>query len=453
MGGYTLSTIYKYRYYLLATFYVTTIILVWPGIAMHDSLVQYQQALNAQFSDHHPPLMAYFWRSLDFWQVGSGWMFLLQISMLYGGVAVLLKTVNYMPLKHKKLVSIILLFYPIYPQILIYELVITKDAQFASSFLLCGAILACYTMSNKRIPTVIAMALLLVLIYGTAVKFQAKFIVIIFAFWFGYLLQQSHAVWRKIVVGAVIYTSILGAVFYINNTLVPQINKSYAWQYVKLYDLAAISVELQQDLIPDFNKTTDYNFAKLKTNFSYPAIDSLVFKKSPILQVTKVDANMHELCRVWWQAIYQHPWAYINHRFMNMRYILLARSGFEKEAQDVPLYFHNDFAPNSIAYLAVNVIVGTVFFILMSHLPIIILGVFYMYLAIHYWCKTNAAKVLFAFSGTALLMVIVLLLKSMAGTPRYTFVSVVMIHAATIFAYACYASKNLVAGQKTTMLN
>lgn len=431
----------KYRYHVLAILFIGTILLFWPGIAMHDSTWQYQQALSAQYSDHHPPLMAFLWRNLNYWHAGFGLMFLLQISLLYAGICLIMRTIDQMRLKHANFAYLLLLILPIYPQILIYELIVSKDVQLAASFLCAGGILAFYTISKKRMPLVFALVVFLLLLYGATVKYQAKFVVIIFAVWLGVLLMRSGKIWQRIFIGIAVYLAILSAICLINSSLVPTSKSSYAWQYVKLYDLAAISIDTNEDLIPSFNKTSAYTARKLEQRFVYPAIDNLVFKQEPILQITKDQSQMQQLCKIWRTEVSAHPWVYLKHRAANMRHVLLARAGYMREAQDVPIAFVDQFPSNSVVYTILDIGIGMLFYIFMSDLPVLFLGVFYLGLSLRYWHKTNAAKVLFGFSATALLMLTLLFFMSMAGTPRYAYLSVVLIHAANVFALATYYSK------------
>lgn len=431
----------KYRYHVLAVLFISTIILFWPGIAMHDSVWQYQQAITGQYSDHHPPLMAFLWRNLNYWYAGFGLMFLLQITLLYAGVCIIMCAIDKLHMQHANLAYVLLLILPVYPQILIYELIVTKDVQLAASFLCAGSILAFYTIANRKIPILIVCAAFLLLLYGASIKYQAKYAVCIFAVWLGFLLIRHAKFAHKLLLGMTIYLSILCMVTVINTCLVAQENRTYAWQYVKLYDLAALSLNAKQDLIPYFNKTNSYDLSKLQQRFVYPAIDNLVFKQDPILRITTNKSEMRELCKIWRIEVFKHPFGYLKHRFANMRHILLSRAGYMHEAQDVPVIFVDQFPINSFFYAALDLVIGLLFYLFMSDLPIIMLGVFYLYLSLRYWRKSNTAKALFGLSATALLMIALIFFMSMAGTPRYAYLSIVLIHAATAFALATYFSK------------
>jgi hypothetical protein len=201
--------------------------------------------------------------------------------------------------------------------------------------------------------------------------------------------------------------------------------------------LAAISLGAQQDFIPDFNKTSQYSFKKLQENFGYPAVDPLVFFEDPILKITKDPTQMQELAQRWTKAVTNYKMLYLKHRLHNMQYILLLRPGYEREVVDVAFGVTNNFPVNSISYKIIEYAVGGIFYLLMSHLPVVILGVCYIILALYNWNKSLSSRALLGFNATAMVMVILLFFMSMAGTPRYTYISVLLIHASHIFAYHC----------------
>lgn len=457
-----MQALYDYRFQILLLLFLINVLFFWPGHFMADSAAQYNQAILGQYTDHHPPLMSFLWRYIDIIYTGRGLMFALQQVLIYSSVALLLTTMDLLPLRNKPLMSLLLLALPNYPQILMYDVVILKDVQFAFSFLLSGSILAYYTVSKKRPPVFIVCVLLIIMLYGAAVKYQGQFCVIILAIWLGCLLCFKSKIQTKIIVGLIIYALILSSIFSINNYLVPKAGKNYSWQLVKLYDLAAISIATQQDLIPDFNKLPSYSFKEMQDRFAYPAVDSLALELSdndvitskPIIGATTNADKMSLLSKIWLEKVLKHPLIYLKHRAINMSFILLSRPGYKYSEEnkdqvkyanvfDAPYVLVNDVPKNSPLYGAIDFIYGSLFYIFMSHLPVVILGLGYFILSIITWRYSSAAPVLLCFSSISLLMVGILFFMSMAGTPRYTFISIVMVHAMHVFAYTCYSARKL----------
>lgn len=435
-----MQTIYRLRFYILGLLFVLNILIFWPGYMQSDSRAQYDQAITGQYSDHHPPMMSFIWHYLDQIHQGEGLMFVLQMVLLYSSMAILLLTVDKMfSAKKRLLLSLVPLILPIYPQVLIYAVNIVKDVQYAFSFLLAASVLAYYTIVQKRPSPLVLLGLLLVLIYGAAVKYQGQFCVIVFALWIGGLLCQKRKWFDKILAGLAIYGLIFFSICLINNALVPQKSKNYSWQFVKLYDLAAISIGTHADLIPNFNKTPAYTFQKLQERFKYPTVDPYIYSQDNILMITKDPADMTTLADTWRKDVIAHPVLYLKHRVINMCYALLSRPGY-----DFVTEYLNKLPHDSMSYTLVYNVSNIIFYTFMSHLPVILLGVGYFILALYSWRASKAAPVLLGFTSLALLMVAILFFMSMAGVPRYTYISIVMIHAAHIFAYKCFAdSKKL----------
>lgn len=61
----------------------------WPGIMIDDARWQYQQSVDDSYEDWHPPLMAWIWRRLMFIQPGPAPMLVLQLALLWGGIALI----------------------------------------------------------------------------------------------------------------------------------------------------------------------------------------------------------------------------------------------------------------------------------------------------------------------------------------------------------------------------
>lgn len=429
----SIETIYRFRFHILAVLFVGTLLATWPGYLNPDSMNQYLQATTAQFTDHHPPLMSFFWHYLDQIHKGSGLMYTLQLLFFYGAIAILLLVLDKLITSKQRWLSIFLILVPIYPQVLIYAMTVVKDVQYAFCFLFASALLAYYTVTHRKLTVLATIGLFIILIYGAGVKYQGKFCVIIPSLWLGCLLIRSRKLWKKLILGVLIFVIINAAISTINELLVPQKFKSLSWQCVKLYDLAAMSLTINQDLIPQYNRTAFYTFEELQKKFDYPSIDSCIYAKRSILRIARDEARMNILYKTWLLNVFKHPIAYMQHRMYNMSYTLLSRPGFIYAEPII-----NKLHPNTALYAVAYETTSLLFYAFMSHLPIIILGACYFAIAIIGWHYSKAAPVLLGVTATGLLMTLILFFMSMAGSPRYTYISIVMINVMHAFAYVCY---------------
>lgn len=442
------ANIYKYRFYVLGACFILNLMLGWPGILGPDSKAQYAQAVSGYYTDHHPPLMSYVWHYLNMIYAGSGLIYLLQIAMLYTSAAIIMHCIDISVASNTISFPIVLFSLALNPQIFILSTNIFKDIQFTFSFLLAASILAFYTLKAKQPGLLAFLGICILLIYGAGVKFQGQYCLLVPAIWLGTVIYKDKSIWKKLLLGVVLYIAMFIMIQVINNSLVPVKNKNHSWQFVKLYDLAAISRDIQNDLIPAYNKLPAYTFTKLVERFKYPSVDPYIYSKDNIFTITTESTNMRDLQSCWWQSIKKYPLSYIKHRSLNMGYTLLSRPGY-----DNALNLLNKLDVNKMTNM-LRFVIGAGYYIFMSHLLIVLLGIAYLGFGLINW-HMQAAKVLVGLCLTAISMIAILFFMSMAGVPRYTYFAVVMINAAHPFALVCYLNRKKsvnITSQISTML-
>lgn len=256
-----------------------------------DAAAQYASAISGNYNDHHPPMMSLLWRYLAIIYPGSAPMFLLHITMLYASAGIFIYLFRNSKFKWWYAV------YPLLPGILAYTALVVKDAGFTFSYLLSGAIMTFVIIERpKRFKITLLMLALLLLFYGTAVKFQAKYILIFFTTCLAYCLFNYKLTTKALIVGVIIYILIFAGIYNVNAKLVPKAQELHTWQFVKLYDLSAMSIALNEELYPVFIKQqSNYDFARIKKLFSPSEIDPLVFYANPVLKGGVDDEQRKEL--------------------------------------------------------------------------------------------------------------------------------------------------------------
>ena len=438
-------SLYPYRFFILGLMFLIHVGTTWPGVFAIDAQSQYNEAIAFQFTDHHPPLMAFVWHYLDKIYPGPGLMYLFQLILLYASLFFLIKTAElYSSILKKPWIFFLVLVVPLIPCVFSYSILLVKDIHFTFSFLLVLSILAFYTAAQKKISIGATIAIGVVLIYGIAVKYQGWYCGIVPVFWMGRCLtgryndrRRFFQDWQSLLASLIFGCCVYGSVHWINQALVPAASKSHAWQYVKLFDLAAISIEANQDLIPSFNKTPAYTTEKLKWRFQPDAVDPYIYSDDNIFKKTSDDGEMDALWNAWAKAVVDHPFLYLKHRGRNMGHTLMSRVGFDKIITEIQKIIpqHSPF------YAIIHGTVAGLSYIFLSHLLYVLVGIFYWFLAIFSWNKTPAAPVLFGFSSVGLLLLAILFFMSMAGTPRYTYMTIVMVNASHLFAYMCWQAR------------
>jgi hypothetical protein len=272
----------------------------------------------------------------------------------------------------------------------------------------------------------------ILLIYGIGVKYQAQFGAPIMLGWLGFLWAREGSKLSGWIKTALVGLCIYGSVFAINRTLVPETKKSHAWEYVKFFDLAAISIGANEDLIPAFNKRDNYTFDKLKERFQFNAVDPYIYAgEENILQKSKTPKEQKILWRTWAKAVIQHPLIYLHHRATNFSYIALIRVGVTRIE---PFFFK--VSPENPGFF--KPLIGTLGYIFLSQSWLLLIGFCYFLIALRYVRVSPFAQVLLGYNAVSMLMCGIIFFMSMAGTPRYTYISVVMINASHIFAFGLY---------------
>lgn len=416
---------------LLACFYCLSVFLLWPGVMSPDAAAQYKSAISGIYNDHHPPMMSLLWRYLALIYPGSAPMFLLHITMLYASAGIFIYLFRHSKFKWWYAI------YPLLPGILAYTALVVKDAGFTFAYLLSGAIMTYVIIERpKRFTITLLFLSLILLFYGTAVKFQAKYILIFFTTCMAYCICNYKLTVRVLFVGVLIYILIFAGIYNANAKLVPKSHESHSWQFVKLYDLSAMSIALNEELYPSFIKQQpNYDFARIKKLFSPSEIDPLVFYANPVLSGGTDAAQRRELQKYWLNTVTQHPFVYLKVRFKLLTYDLITAPS---ERSNPVNFLRSTALKNLLDYPWIEKLINGAYSAFKFGLcfgwwlPILFL---YLYIGIIKIKTHKAAIPLLTFSLSSVALLIVLLFFSMAGTVRYVFLCTCLLHISHGLAY------------------
>lgn len=422
---------------LLGCFYIISLVMLWPGVMSPDATSQYSAAITGLYSDHHPPLMSFVWRYLDRIYPGPATMFIWHLSMLYLAAAIFIYIFKQSKLKWWYAV------YPVLPNLLAYTALIVKDTGFTYTYLLSGAIMAYLIMHKiQKFKIALLIPVLFLLFYGTAVKFQAKYLLIFFTCGIGYCLANYKLNLKALAIGVSLYAVILFGIILVNAKLVPETREAHSWQWVKIYDLSAISLALHQPLYPDFiMQQANFNFARVGELFEPREVDPLVFNSNPLIRGGATKEQRQELWDYWFKTIISHPWLYVQARFKLFSYDLITapcdRNNPVKFLQTTAL------AP-ILALPGVSTALDasyTVFKVMLRFIWLLPLVFLYLYLGITNLKANRAAAPVLIFSLSSLALLVVLFFCSMAGTARYVFLCTTLMHATHGFAYVVHKER------------
>jgi hypothetical protein len=393
-----------------------------------DSYTQYQEALTNTYSTAHPPLMSYLWHLFTLIYSGSSSILLLHLILLYGACFIFMQSFKNSPLKFYYLI------FPLLPAIFFYSSMIWKDVGLAFSYLAFSSGLTYFITQAKKPKVYQYLILIILLFYGTAIKFQAIYTApgLIFGLCFIYNdFKLNYKTWCLTIASYLILCSSILATNYLLET--PTKNQHW-WQYVKIYDLAGISIALDQPIFPNYilqAKTFDFELVKQK--FNYERVDDLVFfPESPIISTTKF-SDLQDLLNTWSQTVYQHPLIYLQHRWHNWAKILFAKPLEKLDTLDFSQFKAFPWLA-SLNQAQIVFIALKYFRYLLSFIFIFIFIIF----SLIYSCfklKNRYGRLLFIFNLTSLLLVLTLFPFTMASALRYVYMPICLTYAAIPLAY------------------
>lgn len=219
----------------------TSVALFWPGIAMYDSVAQYEQALSGNYDDWHPPVMAWTWGWLHRTFGGTtGPMLALQFGGYWLGFGLVADVLAATGRWRSAIAGLVLGASPL---LLSWQVVILKDAQMFDALVAAVGIVAAYWLRERRLP-LLAQALVAVLLaYAVLVRANAVFAVAPLLV----LLAPRPAGWLgKTVAVAVLTVAVIAVAPLINHRLF-KASASGVEKTQPLYDLAGIGVRDPRD--------------------------------------------------------------------------------------------------------------------------------------------------------------------------------------------------------------
>jgi len=441
MNSYSILTNPRFKivsltpYIFLSFIFLINLFIFWPGQMEPDSICQYNAAISGIFSDHHPPVMSLLWKFLNIIHTGSGLMFLFHLILLYSS------TLIFMIIFNSSQLIWLYACLPLFPQIFIYSSLILKDVGFAFSYLFIIAILSYSTMKTKSLNLYQIIIILFLLSYGTSVKFQAIYICPIITLIFSYCLNNLKFNLKTFILSFFIYTLIFFSIKCLHDSLIPPEKRSHSWQFVKLYDLAAISIKLDDPIFPDFVKNNpNFSFENIKKNFTHEKVDALIFPDhAPLIKGTN-ESERKQLLYCWYKNILKHPYIYLSHRFKNLFYILNAGPLQKLKLNDLEKYKGLEWLKNykNLSKIVFKISSLAKFLKFGFLLPFII---FYFILGLININKNPAALPLIFMNSISLALVFILLFFSMAGMLRYVYIAMCMFHSSHGFAYLCWKNR------------
>ena len=304
--------------YLICLFgFGLTLFAFYPGMMSPDSIASLNEGRSGIIYDQNSPLMSYLWGCLDLLVAGPALMLALQVGTFWIAIAFLWEATH----RESILLGLALVLFPFMPQILSQLPVVWKDVGMATALLMATSLVYFAQKRKSKFALLLSPVFLL---YAFAARLNSIPAVLPIAIWTGFVAASLFdlKIGRGIAtaIGVSYFALMLAAAFAVQMSITGG-RTSYPFQFVMLYDLAAISLSNNETTFPAYiAESKDFSMEKVKANYDSTTVGGLVYEGQtrdglpPALPVTENAESIAELRSKWFTQIVANPAVYLSHR-------------------------------------------------------------------------------------------------------------------------------------------
>lgn len=299
--------------FAVGVFFLLSLIIVWPGTASFDSVWQWKQAMSGEFHEHHPPIMAWWWRFL-FQNVlhEKGVLLLFHLLTFWSAIYILGITLG----RTSWWLAYLTIAMALAPSVLSMTVVIWKDTGMVCTYLLATALILHATLHKKLLAGPTAILIGLLLFYGTGVRYNAMFALAPLCLLFAIGLVGRQRMREIFFLSAMLWITVTGSTLVFNRSITA-VHSSIS-QQLFILQLAGMSTITQKPLMPESflerHHLTHEQFMRT-VNFNYHSAHIYPF-------IGGSSEEAHELGLALQSAIRDYPLEYLRYRIIMMQYIL-----------------------------------------------------------------------------------------------------------------------------------
>lgn len=293
---------------LALVWFVVTAATFYPGYLTWDSAYQWYQVRTGLWDNVHPVAMTLVWWLTDHVLPGPGGYFLLQLAMYWAGIAVL--ATGLFERRHARWAAITLLGF--FPPVFALTPHLLKDIGLLVAMIWAVGLLAHDWRTPHRSLRVGAMVAL-----GVACAYRHNALPAVLPFvWYVVGRSERFRTRPMRAVIALLLTGVIAGVAAVPNHL-PGVAQRQVWPITAIWDLAAVSIDRREILLPDAIVDSDISLADLDDHFA-------AFAAVPIFGSGKIRdsvgpsafdaAQISALQAAWVDGVIHHPGAYLQHR-------------------------------------------------------------------------------------------------------------------------------------------
>lgn len=317
-----------------------TVVAFYPGYMTSDVIDQLGQGRSGDYWDVHPPVMSWLLGLFDQIVPGAAGLFLFQNLMFWTGTALIVTAI----LRRGYWGPVLLLFFGFFPPVFALLSTVWKDVSMGCALILATGLLLSAERFRLRILVWVA---LLPLWYAFACRHNAIFAIVPLLLWWAVRAANARSKenWKR---AAAFFVSIC-LVFKLSvawaTTRLTHNRESHVAQQILIFDLAAISVLTNSDLMPPYVHEADpgINLEELRREYYSSSVLPIMFDSKHPIRPTGSFANGNALRRAWLGGLVHYPFTYLRHR-LNVTLSLLGISYLYP-----PITYARGIDPNSLA--------------------------------------------------------------------------------------------------------
>lgn len=284
----------------------------YPGLVSFDSAYIWWQTRGGESTDIHSPALMFVWRILETVHSGPGPMFVLHDLLIWSGLALLALGLQLRPLATFALMTLVGLA----PAPLILRAHIWTDVAMLGALLVVAGALAYHARTSRRNWLLLALAAGL---YALGSRHNAVLALLPLLFLgVRQSLTSPGTEPTSARVGVVSYL-LLAALVLSVQAIHERVDRKVAmWPVIAYFDLAALSVDSNHMLLPDFVRSQDLTVAEMRQSLRSWSVTSLLLRRPGAfrdpLAPYWTKPELAKLRSDWIAAIVEHPGAYLAHR-------------------------------------------------------------------------------------------------------------------------------------------
>lgn len=157
---------------LLLALFALNVLLHYPGALNADSVNQYAEAISGNYSDWHPPVMAWLWSLLRLIADGPAPFLLLHLGLYWIGFGSLADGLRRAGMPRLALLAALA---GAFPPFLYLNATVAKDTGMVASWLAAVGLMFWFRAQQRRIPPYWGVVIAALVLYGTLVRGNALF--------------------------------------------------------------------------------------------------------------------------------------------------------------------------------------------------------------------------------------------------------------------------------------